>query len=501
MTLLILATAFPTLVTAYASRSGYNADSRSVGGQNGEKNFAMVLFPTRTLKHPANSPTQMALVPTNTPVQNDPLPTASSAPTDAAVQNNPTPTVSLAPTEVSVQNNPTPTISSAPTEAPAQNNSIPTVFSVPTEAPVQNIPTQPAVTLPPTVEPTQLALQAPVSNGIHAIGLTYPDYSTSRGTVAQIEQQLKAGGMNMVALNAGRVEWTYFKWAGHEANWSGAVKDTGIDFLAEDAARFGQWAHVDAMIDVLSPTYIQAHPEKAAINALGQASPNLVSTTEMVNGEFSQMLLGMVEYIAANYPVNSISITELQYRVDGYGPDDTASYLAYTGRTDWPRLSDGTINIDDVSIGNWRSYMIGTLLNKATAIAHRYGKQLYMDVTLNVNNLALMANNKGQNYNIMLANADRIIVWGYFAEDGYAPQTFTNVAQFLSKFGQDRVILSIGLWGQNNQTALAGDVQIAIQSAQQGGMPNVWITPYSLTTATHWAVLDQMWGKQLAMQP
>ena len=337
----------------------------------------------------------------------------------------------------------------------------------------------------------------PARDGIHAIGLTWSDYSTSRSIVAQVEQQLKDDGMNMVALNAGRVEWNFFKWANNEATWAGSVEDTGIDFLAEDAARFGKWAHVDAMIDVFAPVYIQAHPEKAAINALGVASPYLVSTVEMVSGEFSQRLLAMVKYIAANYPVNSISFTEMVYRVDGYGPDDTASYLAYSGRTDWPRQSNGQIDIDDTSIGNWRSYMLGTLLNKATLIAHMYGKQFFMDVSLNVNNMALMSNNKGQNYNVMLQNVDKIIVWGYFAEDQYPPETFVQVGQFLSTLGKNRVILSIGLWGPNSSTASAESVKIAIESAQAGGMANLWITPFSMLSSDHWKVINQLWSPNL----
>jgi hypothetical protein len=373
-----------------------------------------------------------------------------------------------------------PAVTPSPTAAPAKPATTPS----PTAE-----PTQPASTPSPTVVPINTA-----ASGIHAIGLTYPDYSSSRAVVPQIEQQLKTSGMNLVALNAGRVEWNYFKWAGHESTWSGAVQDTNIDFLADDTARFGQWAHVDAMIDVFAPAYIKAHPDKAAINALGQASPYLVSTVEMVNGEYSQMLLSEIEYIAANYNVDSISLTELQYRVDGYGPDDTASYLAYSGRTDWPRQSNGQPDIDDPSIGNWRSYMIGTLLSKATSIAHKYGKQLFMDVTLNPARLALMANNKGQNYNTMLANADKIIVWGYFGEDQYPPETFVQIGQFLSQLGKDRVILSIGLWGANGTTVAASDVQIAVQSSQQGGMPNLWITPYSMTSMTLWGDLTQLWG-------
>jgi len=434
------------------------------------------------------------------PIATDP---ATVAPTSAA------PTATIPPTDVPTQAAPTATVVS-PTAVPTQ--AVPTNTPSPTAAPTLAAPTAtvpataaptqvaPTATPSPTAAPTQAPTAVPSTTGIHAIGLTWPDYSTSRAIVPQVEQQLKAAGMNMIALNAGRVEWNYFKWAGNQSSWAGAVTDTGIDFLAQDAARFGQWAHVDAMIDILAPNYILAHPDKAAISALGVPSTDLVSTVEMVNGAYSLRLLAMIEYIAANYPVNSISITELQYRIDGYGPDDKASYLAYSKRTDWPRNSDGSISIDDASIGTWRSYMIGTLLSKATAIAHKYGKQLFMDVNMNVNNMGLLENNTGQNYKVMLQNADKIIVWGYFAEDQFAPTAFVQVGQSLSQLGVDRVILSIGLWGATSTTtASASDVQVAIQSAKTGGMPNVWITPYSLTNAANWQSLDALWGPQLAL--
>ena len=136
---------------------------------------------------------------------------------------------------------------------------------------------------------------------------------------------MQAAGINVVALSAGRAEWTYFKWAGHSADQSSDVTSTGIDFLAEDSATFSQFAKVSAVVDVFAPNYILANPNKAAINALGVPDPNLVSTAELVNGSFGQQLLDMVQYIAANYPhVDSIDITELSYRADGYGPDNLA---------------------------------------------------------------------------------------------------------------------------------------------------------------------------------
>jgi len=323
----------------------------------------------------------------------------------------------------------------------------------------------------------------------------YASFSNSRSEVAWWEEQMKASGINMVALDAGRVEWAFFKWAGHEANWSGAVKDTGIDFLAEDSRIYGQWADTNAVIDVFAPNYISAHPDKAAINVLGQRSPNLVSTAELVHGEFGQMLLDMVAYIAANYPnVDSISITELSYRIDGYGPDDLALYSAATGRTDWPRQSNGQVNIDDPSIGNWRSAALGEFLGRATALAHQYGKQLYMDVSVSIGNLSLMTNNKGTNYNVMLQNVDKLVVWDYFGEDGFAPEYSRDIAAYLTQFGNNRIILSIGLWGASGTTVTATDFQTAIQSAQAGGMPNLWICPGSMLTTDHWQVIRNLWG-------
>jgi len=410
-------------------------------------------------------------MPTNTPVPNTPEPTVPAMLTDTPVPNTPEPTVPVMLTDTPVPNTPEPTI--------------PAVLA---DTPVSNTPE-------PTDAPAEELSGIPAASGIRVMRVEYANFSNSRGEVSWWEEQMKASGINMVALGAGRVEWAFFKWAGHEANWSGVVEDTGIDFLAEDSARYGQWADINAVIDVFSPNYITSNPDKAAINVLGERSPNLVSTAELVHGAFGQMLLDMVGYIAANYPnVDSISITELFYRIDGYGPDDLALYTAATGQVDWPRQSNGQVDIDDPSIGNWRSAVLGEFLGRATAIAHQYGKQLFMDVGISYGNLSLMTNNKGTNYNVMLQNVDKIVVWDYFGEDGYAPEISRDIAAYLTQFGNDRVILSIGLWGISGTTVTATDFNTAIQSAQAGGMPNLWICPGSMMSSDHWQSLKALWG-------
>jgi hypothetical protein len=354
--------------------------------------------------------------------------------------------------------------------------------------PIQDNPAAPAF---------NAGVQSPLltSTAIRAMQVDYPDYSNSRSVVAQWEQNMRAAGINMVVLNAGRTEWNYFKWGGHDSSWSSAVKSSGIDFLADDSNRYGQWAQVNALIDILSPNYISANPDKAAVNASGQPSSDLVSTAELVNGNYGQSLLDMVGYISGNYPkVSSITITNISYHVDGYGPDDLALYMAATGKADWPRNKDGSININDSSIGNWRSAAIGQFLGQAAALAHNNGKQLFVEVGVSVNSLPTATNNYGTNYAEMLKNVDKIVVDGYFGLGGYSAKYSSNIAQYLATLGTSRSILSIGLWGSSGSTVSSANLKTAITSAQSGGMPNIEIAPESLATSSHWQVLNGLWG-------
>jgi hypothetical protein len=111
---------------------------------------------------------------------------------------------------------------------------------------------------------------------------------------------MELSGVNLVAVGAGRADWTYFPWRDHPDRWSNEVKTTGIDYLLEDSLRFGKWAHVSAVVDVLAPLYIQAHPETAAISWVGVPSQNIVGMVELVDGKFGQDLLEMIGEVAAS---------------------------------------------------------------------------------------------------------------------------------------------------------------------------------------------------------
>jgi hypothetical protein len=333
---------------------------------------------------------------------------------------------------------------------------------------------------------------------IHALRIDYPDLAASRDLVDDLEIRARNAGINMIALGAGRVEWVYFKWLGHENVWANDVKDTEIDYLMEDARRFEKWAHVNAVVDLFAPNYIKAHPDQAAISYLGVPSQYLVGTMDLVDGEFGQMVLDMIEAISANYPVDSISITELFYHSDGYGSKEKTAYLAYSGRDDWPRTSDGHIDINDRSIGDWRGYELDRYLDRAVQIAHKHGKQMFMDVALSLDNLAKMTNEHGTNYNLVLEHMDKLVIWAYLDLDDYPPEDLFDIGLFLTQFDTQRIILSIGLWSSQNPVISPDKLNRAIIAAKNGYMPNIWITPSSLVQAGHWTVLEQLWGKPFA---
>lgn len=355
-------------------------------------------------------------------------------------------------------------------------------------APALPLPTTPPAT-PPATE------SAPV----RAIGLSLTDYRAQRRQLSAFSARLQAHGVNMVGINAGRLDWTYFPWPGHSERWSHEVREDGLDYLGEAAATFGAWSHVSAIVDVFVGRYLEEHPEVAARSVTGEASSFQVSIHELVDGAFGQQLLELITYIAANYPVDSIALTELFYDEYGYGDDDRAAYRAYTGYSDWPRTTDGTIDTTHPSIGAWRVHALSRFVARAATITNRHGKELFVDVRVSWGQLANEGGESGQDYGRFLAHADRLVLWNYFALSGYSPEYSADIARAMAHYGRERIIISIGLWGPDETTLPAEQLQRALQTIEASAVPNVWITPSHMLSAAHWDVIKARWGTSARM--
>ncbi len=337
---------------------------------------------------------------------------------------------------------------------------------------------------------------------VRAMRVDYLDEENSRGEVAGLETEMQHAGVTMVAVGAGRADWSYFPWRGFPERWSDDVRSSGRDYLMEDSTRFGKWAHVSAVVDVLAPLYIQAHPQAAAISWTGLPSKNLVGTMELVDGQFGQELLGMLQEIATYYPVNSITLTELVYYTDGFGQPDKAAYMAYTGKSDWPRKANGAINIDEPSIGVWRSYEIGRFLEKAAGILHQHGKQLFVEAHIDVFPSGKVRVENGTDFSLFLEHADRLVVRGSSDPEDRSQAALNAITQYLARFPQHRIISSLGLWSKDYDPDTPRDQMSALpvadfQSALQGiGAVDLWITPSFLMSGAHWQALQEFWSSQ-----
>ena len=336
---------------------------------------------------------------------------------------------------------------------------------------------------------------------VHAMRVDYLEVDSSRAEVAVMETRMQQAGVNLVAISAGRADWAYFRWNGHSDRWADIVQTSGQDILLEDSKRFGKWAHVSAVVDVLSPRYIQQHPEAASVSWQGVPATDMVSTMELVDGQFGQQVLDMIGQIAAYYPVNSITITELVYYVDGYGTQDKTAYLAYTGRSDWPRLANGQIDIDAPSIGEWRSYEIGRFLEKAAAIAHQHGKQLFVEVRIGVDSSGHVFVRNGTDINLFLKYADRLVVRGSNDPASRSQSSMNAIAKYMTTYRKNGLILTLGLWDKDYDSGTPGNQMSSIsvadfQAILQGDATNLWITPSFLMSDAHWQILDKIWGNQ-----
>jgi biofilm PGA synthesis N-glycosyltransferase PgaC len=310
-----------------------------------------------------------------------------------------------------------------------------------------------------------------------------------------IDSALRSPGskvINTVAVGAGRVDWTYFKWAQHPANWSNHQKAAKEDILQTAIGIFAKrnWPVV-AIVDFYSPLFILRNPDKAAEGFNGFRSSEQVCFIELVQGEFGKMMLEMIAYLAGNYSLMAIDLTELTYYSFCYCPRCLAVFLRQTGLKDWPRnWISGHVDRRDPRIGLWRSQAMLPFLRAAAANVHSQGKKIFVDVPVSWENFKDEAREYGLEYNLVLSVADKIVVWNYFDLAGENPAVSQNLAQYLlSRFKEQQVVVSLGLWGKGNIVS-PQKLAVAAYRTMKGGINSLWFTPNHLISNAHWQELD-----------
>jgi hypothetical protein len=331
-----------------------------------------------------------------------------------------------------------------------------------------------------------------LDGSIRTIRIDYDDLKPDSLISASEEQRYRAAGMNRAGIAAGRVDWAFFPWAGHSAAWAGPVRQSGINFLSRDIQRFGRWADITVVVDVLAPVYIQNHPEAAAVSWAGIPSTELVSLTQMTTGRFSELLLDFIDAAARVDGADSIVLVEMFYYVDGYGAEDLDTFRLETGLPDWPRHTNGEIDINAEEISTWRTGRISDFIERAAKITHARDKQLWLEVKPDAGQLV---SQDWRAYSAYLTAADRLVIMGNPIFGSYDTELARVTVGNLSALEQDKILYEIGMWQDAAGYTLPKipmtpeEFATLVQEAQTAGLTDFWFTPSHLMTTAHWAAL------------
>lgn len=320
-----------------------------------------------------------------------------------------------------------------------------------------------------------------------AISTHFDSWNDWRKAITRILDKKDRGVLKIVGIGAGRPEWTYFKWRGHKESWSNHQKGTGKDMLLTAARAFKKAGYkVAVIIDMYGPKYVQVHPEDGAIRYDGQKSPEQVCLVCLVEGEYGEKVLQMVQYISHNYPVDIINLTELSYYSYSYSPKDLQSYKSFSGNKAWPLTDSGLIDIEDPSIWEWKSSLMEHFIRRVANVVHREGKELYVDVPVSWKDFFRNGRDSGLDYHYILRHADRIIVWNYFYLEDASPAVSEKLTRYLTQhFPINSFYISIGLWGKDRHID-PSTLSQAMDYTLKGGSPFIWITPDYLLSRAHW---------------
>lgn len=320
-----------------------------------------------------------------------------------------------------------------------------------------------------------------------AISTHFDAWGDWRKTISNITNRPDVSMSRLIGVSAGRPEWVYFKWNGHEDRWSNHQKGAKEDMLAKAAVAFHKEGFkVAAFIDIYGPKYIKEHPGTAAIAFDGRVHDEQVSFTELVEGNYGKIILDMIEYICKNYKVDIINLTEMPYYSYSYTARDLKSYTAFSGKKEWPRTKEGLIDRDAPDIWEWKNALMEAYIQRAAEISHGYQKELYVDVPVSWKDLTLNGKEAGLDYSRVLRHADNIVVWNYFYLENLPASVSESISRYLTaNFPANSFYVSLGLWGKKDPMD-PQNFEDGLKNTLKGGATRVWITPDSLITDEHW---------------
>lgn len=329
-------------------------------------------------------------------------------------------------------------------------------------------------------------------SGSRTVSLGFDDVLAAAADPGPVRARLAELGADVVAVTAGRTDWTTFRWAGRPDTWSAQIAKREWDPFADVVRTVAEGRRVIAVIDVLAERLLRERPELATADARGQASPLRPSTTALVSGEVGDRLVAMTDYLLTTYRVDGINLTELDFYEFGYSDDELSAYRSATGESDWPRRSDGRVDIDAPSIGTWRSGQVAAVVRRVAEVTRKHGAELLVDVRLSWPDLSRRGREFGQDYSMLLTVADRLVLWYLPGLPGH-PDRVDRLIESLGDQRRADYVLSVGLWSETG-ASVPDRLAESVRAAERAELGGTWITPYGLLDTRTTEALRRAWA-------
>ncbi|WP_257158648.1 hypothetical protein [Corynebacterium cystitidis] len=299
----------------------------------------------------------------------------------------------------------------------------------------------------------------------------------------EVRERLDSTGANEITVGVGRSDFIGFPAAGQEDYWAAGVKeDEDLVQDVVDTLTRGTDRDVTLTIDVMAPTIVETNPDYVGAFADGSASKDFPSATALYRGPVGDRIESMCEAVDERYNPDAIALTEL-IGDTFFSPADEELFAEMTDEDEFPRHENGSVNTADDTVNDWQSQIITSVIDRCQSAS---GNQVVMDTRVNWQAPGENRFDSGHRYNDILDTGADLTLWVYTSLSDEEPETTGAVAEGLQERFDDseleRITLSLGLWGDLTpdqlETALEGT---------QGFQTSV--TPLSLMTDEHWAVL------------
>ncbi len=329
-----------------------------------------------------------------------------------------------------------------------------------------------------------------------AVSIHFEHWPDWRDAFRVLLAQSRVRHVTRVGISAGRADWTFYRSTHDRDSWSDIQRtQTGhmVEIAADEFSERG--ICTTAVLDVFAPRYLQSRPQYAALDMRGRRSEQIVCSTSLAEGEYGRILTDAFEALAASTSADSLAVTNLHYGWQCFCRRCFLQFRESAWCSDWPRLTNGAIDLLNPEIGTWRSRQVARVLSRLSSAARVHGKRMLFDAKISRDDLTRNSRENGQDYALLRPNVDELVVWDHFALDGRAPSQSMETARYLGKeLGADDYWHGVGLWHPNAFALDAQQMRLGLLSALRGGARRLWIAPSDYLSPLHWQQLDELMG-------